>query len=78
MYSYVLGLTIGLLQSKYRSGKVIGYFYIGGCLYYFILQDPRRTAFSFSYPILSAFIITSLNGFMLKLGNVIYNKIENI
>lgn len=77
MYSYVLGITIGVLQSKYKS-KAIGYVYIGGCLYFFLLQDPRRTAFSFNYPILTAFLLTGLKGCMLLLGNTIYNKIESV
>jgi len=76
MYSYLIGISIGVLQSKYKA-KSIGYVYIGGCLYFFLMQDPRRTVFSFSYPLLSAFILTSFKVCMLMLGNKIYDKIEN-
>jgi hypothetical protein len=76
IYSYILGISIGVLQAKYKI-KAIGYVYIGGCLYFFLMQDPRRTAFSFSYPVLSAFILATLKGCMLVLGNKIYDKIKN-
>ena len=78
MYSYVLGITLGALQAKYKTGKVIGYVYIGGCFYFYLFQDSRRTAFSFNYPILTVIILTLFKSSMLLIGDKIYNKIKNI
>ena len=78
MYSYVLGITIGALQSKYKTGKAIGYVYIGGCFFFLAFQDPRRTAFSFNYPILTVVILTLFKSSMLLIGDKIYSKIKSI